>query len=209
MSETGVINTPDQRLRVFVSSTLQELAAERRAVQDAVTRLRLVPVMFELGARPHPPRPVYRAYLAQSQVFAGISLYDLALSSQARGDLDGAAELLREGLSLAAEAGDEPTAAYYLEGLATIARLRNDPQRAACLLAAADAQPQTSGSGWLHAYVPRAPHDHSILAELRSRMGDAAYEQAAAHGRSLAGTRAMQYGLEDAQPGPERQETAA
>jgi predicted ATPase len=72
VSETGVINTPDQRLRVFVSSTLGELAAERRAVRDAVTRLRLVPVMFELGARPHPPRELYRAYLAQSQVFIGI-----------------------------------------------------------------------------------------------------------------------------------------
>ena len=72
MSETGVIHTPDQRVRVFVSSTLQELAAERQAVRDAVTRLRLVPVMFELGARPHPPRPVYRAYLAQSQVFVGV-----------------------------------------------------------------------------------------------------------------------------------------
>src|ERR1700719_2770731 len=72
MAETDVIRTPDQRLRVFVSSTLTELAAERRAVQGAVTRLRLVPVMFELGARPHPPRPVYRAYLAQSQVFVGI-----------------------------------------------------------------------------------------------------------------------------------------
>jgi predicted ATPase len=72
VSETGVINTPDQRLRVFVSSTLGELAAERKAVRDAVTRLRLVPVMFELGARPHPPRELYRAYLAQSQVFIGI-----------------------------------------------------------------------------------------------------------------------------------------
>ena len=67
-----MIRTPDRRLRVFISSTLQELAAERRAVRDAVTRLRLVPVMFELGARPYPPRPVYRAYLAQSQVFVGI-----------------------------------------------------------------------------------------------------------------------------------------
>ena len=46
--------------------------AERQAVRGAVTRLRLVPVMFELGARPYPPRPVYRAYLAQSQVFVGI-----------------------------------------------------------------------------------------------------------------------------------------
>src|ERR1700728_3428288 len=72
MAETDLIRTPDQRLRLFVSSTLQELAAERRAVRDAVTRLRLVPVMFELGARPHPPRQVYRSYLAQSQVFVGV-----------------------------------------------------------------------------------------------------------------------------------------
>src|ERR1700750_3000807 len=72
MAETDVIRTPDQRVRVFVSSALQELAAERRAVRDAVTSLRLVPVMFELGARPDPPRSVYRAYLAQSQVFVGI-----------------------------------------------------------------------------------------------------------------------------------------
>jgi len=72
MSQTGVIRTPDPRVRVFVSSALQELAAERRAAQEAITRLRLVPVMFELGARPHPAREVYRAYLAQSQVFIGM-----------------------------------------------------------------------------------------------------------------------------------------
>src|SRR5215468_5990710 len=72
MTETDLIRTPDQRLRVFVSSTLGELAAERQAVRDAVTRLRLVPVMFELAARSHPPRLVYRAYLEQSQVFVGI-----------------------------------------------------------------------------------------------------------------------------------------
>ena len=72
MAETDVIRTPDQRLRVFVSSTLQELAAERQAVRAAVERLRLVPVMFELGARPHPPQRVYRSYLAQSQVFVGV-----------------------------------------------------------------------------------------------------------------------------------------
>jgi tetratricopeptide (TPR) repeat protein len=135
-----------------------------------------------------------------------ISLYDLALASQARGDLDAAAGLLRQGLSLAAEVGDEPAAAYYLEALAAIARQQDDPQRAARLLAAAGAQLQASGSGWLHAFVPRAPHDHSIEAELRSRMGDAAYEQAAAHGRSLTGTRAIQHELQDAQQDPPRQE---
>ena len=67
-----VIRTPDQRLRVFVSSTLGELADERGAVRRAVTRLRLAPVMFEAGARPHPPRELYRAYLDQSHVFVGV-----------------------------------------------------------------------------------------------------------------------------------------
>jgi predicted ATPase len=138
-----------------------------------------------------------------------ISLYDLALASQARGDLDGARGLLRQGLSLAAEAGDESAAAYYLEALAAVARQQDDPQRAAWLLAAAGAQLQASGSGWLHAYVPRAPHDHSVEAELRSQMGDAAYEQAAAHGRSLTGARGIRKGLEDAQRDPPRQESPA
>ena len=67
-----VIRTPDRRLRVFVSSKLGELAAERRAVARTISALRLTPVMFELGARPHPPREVYRAYLAQSDVFVGL-----------------------------------------------------------------------------------------------------------------------------------------
>ena len=66
------ILTPDQRLRVFVSSTLQELAPERAAARRAITALRLTPVMFELGARPHPPRALYRAYLEQSHIFVGI-----------------------------------------------------------------------------------------------------------------------------------------
>ncbi|MDR5698222.1 ATP-binding protein [Agromyces aerolatus] len=68
----GAIRTPDQRLRVFVSSTLKELAPERRAVRAAIEQLGLAPVMFELGARPHPPRDLYRAYLAQSDIFVGL-----------------------------------------------------------------------------------------------------------------------------------------
>jgi predicted ATPase len=67
-----VILTPDQRLRVFVSSTLGELAEERQAVRRAIESLQLAPVMFEQGARPHPPRSLYRAYLEQSHVFVAI-----------------------------------------------------------------------------------------------------------------------------------------
>ena len=69
---SAAIRTPDQRLRVFISSTLVEMAAERAAARTAVESLRLAPVMFELGARPHPPRDLYRAYLDQSDVFVGL-----------------------------------------------------------------------------------------------------------------------------------------
>jgi predicted ATPase len=69
---TTQIRTPDQRLRVFLSSTLGELADERQAARRAVEQLRLTPIMFELGARPHPPRALYRSYLAQCDVFVGI-----------------------------------------------------------------------------------------------------------------------------------------
>ena len=51
---------------------MSELAEERLAVQRAIETLRLTPVMFELGARPYPPRALYRAYLEQSHVFLGI-----------------------------------------------------------------------------------------------------------------------------------------
>src|SRR4051795_11015107 len=66
------IRTPDQRLRVFVSSTLAELSPERAAVARAISALHLTPVLFELGARPHPPRELYRAYLMQSDIFVGL-----------------------------------------------------------------------------------------------------------------------------------------
>ena len=72
MNPSGLIRTPDQRLRVFVSSTIRELADERLAVKEAITQLRMAPVLFELGARPHPAINLYRAYLEQSHIFIGI-----------------------------------------------------------------------------------------------------------------------------------------
>lgn len=67
-----VIRTPDQRLRVFVSSTLKEMAEEREAARQAIESLRMSPILFELGARPHPAQDLYRAYLAQSHIFIGL-----------------------------------------------------------------------------------------------------------------------------------------
>jgi hypothetical protein len=70
MARTDVILTPDQRVRVFISSTLEELAAGRAAARRVISRLRLVPTWYESGARPHPPRRMYRA-LRQARAWLG------------------------------------------------------------------------------------------------------------------------------------------
>ena len=143
---------------------------------------------------------------AQDRFTILVSLYDLALSRQAQGDLTGAAERLQEGVSQSAEARDEPSVAYYLEALAAVATLQDNPERAVQLLAAAGALLQVRGRGWLHALVPRAAHDDGLLAALRSRMGDAAFEHAWTRGRSLGGSRAVDYALHEAAPDPTQPE---
>jgi predicted ATPase len=133
---------------------------------------------------------------AQDPISLLISLYDLALTSQAQGDLAGAAGHLKEGLALAAEAGDETSAAYYLEGLAAIAGQQDNPQRAVRLLAVSRSLLEAKGSGWLHAVVLRVPHDDAVLEALRSRLGDAAFQEAQAWGASTGSRRAREYALE-------------
>ena len=51
---------------------MKEMAAERAAARSAIERLRLAPVLFELGARPHAPRDLYLAYIRRSHVVVAI-----------------------------------------------------------------------------------------------------------------------------------------
>lgn len=68
----GLTTAGTQRLRVFVSTTVGELAAERAAAAEAIASLLLAPVLFELGTRSSSPRTMYRAYLDHSDIFVGI-----------------------------------------------------------------------------------------------------------------------------------------
>ena len=88
------------------------------------------------------------------------------------------------------------TAADYLEVLAAVAAQQDDPQRAVRLLVGARSILAARGSGWLHAFIPRVPHDDAALAGLRSRIGDAAFDQAQARGRSAGSKRAVKYALQ-------------
>ena len=124
-----------------------------------------------------------------------VSLYDLALAARAQDDPAGAEGHLKEGLALAARTGDQPSAGYYLEAMAGVAGQRDDPERAVRLLTAARGLLEARGSGWLHAYVPRVAPGDADLAGWRSRLGDAAFEEAQAWGRSAGSRRAVEYAL--------------
>ncbi len=64
---------PIDKIRIFVSSTLQECKEEREVAKRAVISLNHDPVMFEAaGARPHPPRSVYLRGLENAHIFVGI-----------------------------------------------------------------------------------------------------------------------------------------
>ena len=111
-----------------------------------------------------------------------ISLYDLALSSQARETWPARWDSCEEGLSVASDAGDESTVGYYLA-----ARWRHWPGSGTTRprrppLAAADALLQAAGTGWLLAYAATAPPDDETLPGLRSRIGDATFQQAWSQG---------------------------
>ncbi len=69
----AVLHTPGQPVRVYISATF-DLIAEREAVSQAISGLRLTPVLVTRDANTNsrPPRSVYRAYVEQSQIFIGV-----------------------------------------------------------------------------------------------------------------------------------------
>ena len=61
------------KIRVFVSSRLEECIDERLSAKTAIESLNHQPVMFEAaGARPYPPRSVYLKGVEESDIFIGI-----------------------------------------------------------------------------------------------------------------------------------------
>ena len=72
MDRLVVISLTVDRLAVFVSSTITECAAERAVVRDAIRSINHEPILFEeIGARPHPPRELYKARLEISKSSSG------------------------------------------------------------------------------------------------------------------------------------------
>jgi hypothetical protein len=158
-----LIQTPDRRLRVFVSSTLGELAQERRAVSRAISALRLTPVLFELGARPHPPRELYRAYLVQ-----------LAILAVARGRLDEAQALLDEGLAVSLAGYSTQNVTLALAAFAQLAFAEGDLERAALLAGAVEGLRQRAG---LAVWPAERRQEADVIAQIRQALGTDRFDQ--------------------------------
>ncbi len=65
--------TPNEALRIFISSTITDLGPERLAVKEVVEELQLNPILAEgLGARPETPREVTLSLVRQSDIYIGL-----------------------------------------------------------------------------------------------------------------------------------------
>jgi tetratricopeptide (TPR) repeat protein len=110
------------------------------------------------------------------------ALGSLAAIAVQQGDDATAIELCRSSLGTYVELGEQQGIAWSLETFAAIAHGRDDPARAARLLGAAAAIRERTGV----AIPPEDRERHArVVVAVRDRLGDGAYADAVADGRSL------------------------
>jgi len=120
----------------------------------------------------------------------------LALSRLALGELDQAEQGVREGLQLARMINDSVTCATFLETASWIAAARQDPRRAAVLMAAAAAIGRAAGAtGAVSAYI--GPFHEACERQVRDQLAPADYRMATNEGRLLSLDEAVAIVLEE------------
>ena len=134
---------------------------------------------------------------------ACITLYNLAQVSLSRGDHDHAATLFEEGILLSEQVTDRANVAYCLEGLATVAGAQGKMERCAHLLGAAEGLLEVLGAPVYTYYKPDPSLYERTVSAARSRLGDAAFEEARERGRMMTFEQAVEYALEREEASPE------
>src|SRR5215210_1416258 len=129
-----------------------------------------------------------------NMLFTFVALNNLGLAAREQGDYERAAAALREALALGWEIGDKLGVVEALEGLAGLAGILQEGQRAGRLWGVALAWREASGAPLADA--DRALHEPHLDAA-RSRLGGAAWEEALAEGRAMTLERAMACALEE------------
>jgi tetratricopeptide (TPR) repeat protein len=132
-------------------------------------------------------RPLYHESLALHRELGdrrgvALELHNLGNLERLTGDPRAAGELFSESLALCRELGNSRTGAYCLLGLGNVAAAEGEPERAARLLSAAEGLLAQSGAALDPDY--RDEYERS-LETAREALGEAAFEEARAAGRSL------------------------
>ena len=122
-------------------------------------------------------------------------LYNLAQVALARGDHELATRMLEEGVTLSQQIGDEANLSYFLEGLAVVAGMRGDAEHSAWLLGAAERLLEEAGASVYNYYKPDRSLYERTTANVRSRLGEARFDEARAEGRTMPFEQAVEYAL--------------
>ena len=117
---------------------------------------------------------------------------NLGLAAHGQGDYQRATGAFEEALAISQDAGQKPTVINALEGMASLAGALGNATRAARLWGAAEASREVTDIALSPA--ERALHD-PYLAEARSLLGQAAWEEALREGRAMSLDQAAEYAL--------------
>lgn len=114
-----------------------------------------------------------------------VTLYNLALVAQGQGAWEEAAQQFGEALRLSLAVGDRASLAYCMEGLGIGAGVQGAPEQAAHLLGAADGLLAAVGAAIYNYYKPDRELFARVIADVRSTLGEQAFDAAFAAGRAL------------------------
>jgi tetratricopeptide (TPR) repeat protein len=129
---------------------------------------------------------------------AYITLYSLALMALSRGDHDDAATLFEEGITVSEQVEDLANVAYCLKGLGMVAGARYQVERCARLFGTAEGLLEAVGSPVYNYYEPDPRLYKRTLSTARSRLGEAAFQEAWERGRAMTFEQAIAYALSSA-----------
>jgi len=138
--------------------------------------------------------------LSRERGHKGVLLYaidNLGWAALLRGEHERAKSYYEESFALCEELGDKVIASESMEGLACISASEGEAERSAKLFGAAEALREAVG----YRHTPeedalREPY----LAAARSRLGEAAWEEAQAKGRAMVLAEAIEYALSSEEP---------
>ncbi len=126
-----------------------------------------------------------------------MALYNLAQLALLEGELALAADALRQGVELSEWTRDLANLAHFMEALATVAVLQGEAKRSALLLGAADGALRGVGAPVYNFYVTDPSLRERTVAEARSALGDAAFEEISALGETMTFDDAVRHALGD------------